>query len=206
MNTHSDKKRSCRMTKWAEFEAESRRRITECAVELHGTLGSARTTISALAERAGVQGATIYRHFPDEAAIFAACSSRWGARNPPPDLRDWTAVEDSEERLDQALLDLYRCYRRTEGMWTNLLRDEIQVPILSELLADFRQYLEAAREMLLAGRSAEGSTGRQARAALGHALAFSTWRSLAVDQGLDDSEIADLIRGLVSGAEKPFAA
>ena len=56
----------------AELEADTRRRITETAVELHGTVGPARTSISAVAERAGVRRSTLYRHFPDEAALFDA--------------------------------------------------------------------------------------------------------------------------------------
>ena len=62
----------------AELEAETRRRITETAVELHGTLGPARTSISAVAERAGVRRSTVYRHFPDEEALFHACSVALG--------------------------------------------------------------------------------------------------------------------------------
>lgn len=201
-----DEKRPYRMTKRAELEAETRRRITESAVELHGTLGPARTTISAIAEHAGVQRATVYRHFPDEAAIFTACSSHWGAQNPPPDPALWAAVEDPDKRLRCALEDLYSYYRRTEPMWTNLLRDEASVPILTELLGGFRQYLEAARETLMTGRSPSGSPRRQVRAALGHALAFQTWRSLALDQGLEDHEAVQLMSGLVTGAQAPQAA
>jgi AcrR family transcriptional regulator len=197
----SDEKRPYRMTKRAELEAETRRRITESAMELHGSLGPARTTISALAEHAGVQRATVYRHFPDEAAIFAACSSHWEAQNPAPDLAAWAAVENPDERLQRALTELYGYYRRTERMMTNLLRDEGSVPILTELLDGFRQYLDAAREMLMAGRPADGSAQRQVRAALGHALAFPTWRSLAVEQGLEDEEAVHLMSELVGGAE-----
>src|SRR3954463_1267820 len=108
----------------AELEAETRRRITETAVELHGTVGPARTSISAIAERAGVRRSTVYRHFPDEEALFTACSSHWGQENPPPDLSAWTAIEDPAERLRTALGELYVYYRRTERMMANLLRDE----------------------------------------------------------------------------------
>ncbi|HEV7255914.1 MAG TPA: TetR/AcrR family transcriptional regulator [Mesorhizobium sp.] len=197
----SDEKRSYRMTKRAELEAETRQRITESAVELHGTLGPARTTISALAEHAGVQRATVYRHFPDETALYAACSSHWEAQNPPPDLSAWAAVENPDERLDHALNELYGYYRRTERMMTNILRDETTVPILTQLLAGYRQYLEAVRETLMVGRSSKGPKHRQVHAALGHALAFQTWRSLAIDQGLDDAEVVHVMKLLVIGAE-----
>ena len=87
----------------AELEAETRRRITETAVELHGTVGPAHTSISAIAERAGVRRSTVYRHFPDEAALFNACSSHWEATNPVPDMGAWAAIQDPDERLRAAL-------------------------------------------------------------------------------------------------------
>src|ERR1041384_1123387 len=86
----------------AEHEAETRRHITEAAVALHGTVGPARTSISAIAERAGVRRSTVYRHFPDEAALFAACSSHWRAANPPPDPHAWAAIDDPAKRTQTA--------------------------------------------------------------------------------------------------------
>src|SRR5512133_2157702 len=109
----ADEKRPYRMKKRAELEEETRRRITESAVALHGTLGPARTSISAIAQHAGVRRSTVYRHFPDEAALFAACSSHWRAANPPPELAAWREIDDPDERLRVALRELYGHYRRT---------------------------------------------------------------------------------------------
>src|SRR5215218_7387650 len=136
-----DQKRPYRMKRRAELEARTRQRITESTVELHGTLGPSRTSISAVAERAGVRRSTVYRHFPDEAALFAACSSHWRAANPPPDPRAWAAIEDPHERTDTALRELYAFYGRTEEMYASLLRDEPLVPILQRRLAGFYGYL-----------------------------------------------------------------
>src|SRR5919201_641746 len=99
----TDQKRAYRKKRRAELEAQTRRRITESTMELHGTLGPSRTSISAVAERAGVRRSTVYRHFPDEAALFAACTAHWMAANPPPDLAGWAAIEDPDERLRTAL-------------------------------------------------------------------------------------------------------
>jgi AcrR family transcriptional regulator len=201
----SNENRPYRMTKRAEAEAATRRRITESAVELHGTLGPARTTISALAEHAGVRRATVYRHFPDEAALFAACSAHWRAQNPYPALAEWAAIEDVDARLARALSDLYGHYRRHERMMSNLLRDEGVLPVLAQTLAGYRRYLAAAQDTLMAGRTASGSTQRRVGAVLGHALAFPTWRSLALDQGLEDPEIVHLMDRLVAVAEESSA-
>jgi len=197
----SDEKRPYRKTRRAELEEQTRRRITESAVELHGTLGPARTSISALAGHAGVRRATVYRHFPDEDALFAACSSHWLAENPFPDLAGWGAIKDVDERLSHALLELYGHYRRNERMMTNILRDEAAVPILTRTLAGYRQFLAAAHERLMAGRAVSGLARLPIHAAIGHGLAFYTWRSLAVEQGLDSKQASSLMCLLIRAAD-----
>src|SRR4051812_44793563 len=184
----SDQKRPYRMKRRAELEQQTRVRITETAVELHEQLGPARTSISAIAERAGVRRSTVYRHFPDEEALFAACSSHWRAGNPAPDPQTWSSVEDAAERTRTALRAIYAFYARTEPMYSSLLRDEPLVPAVERRLRDFHGYLRAIQDGLLAGRGFRGRRAQRARAALGHALAFSTWRSLTREQGLGDDD------------------
>jgi AcrR family transcriptional regulator len=196
----ADEKRAYTKKRRAELEGQTRRRITESAVALHGTVGPSRTSMSAVAERAGVRRSTLYRHFPDEAALFAACSAHWTAANPRPDLEEWAAVTDPDQRLRHALDELYAYYRRTEPMLSNLHRDEATVAAVRERFARFHGYREAARETLLRGRPERGAARRRVRAALGHALAFTTWRSLTLEQGLDDGQAAALMLALVAGA------
>src|SRR5207245_473463 len=139
-------KRPYRMTRRAELEARTRLRITESAVALHGTLGPARTSISAIALHAGVRRTTVYRHFPDEAALFTACTAHWSAANPPPETARWAAIEDPAERLRVALEELYAYYRRTEYMLDNVLRDEAAMPLITKMLGGYRTYLADAHE------------------------------------------------------------
>ena len=183
----------------AELEADTRRRITESAVELHGTVGPARTSISAIAERAGVRRSTVYRHFPDEVALFDACSSHWEAANPVPDMAPWGSIDDPDRRLRTALDALYAYYRRTEPMMDNLHRDELTMPLVAERFAGYHGYVAAARDLLMRGRAARGRRRDETRAAIGHALAYTTWKSLAREQGLDDGRAAELMRRLVAG-------
>jgi AcrR family transcriptional regulator len=196
----SDQKRPYRMKRRAELEEQTRRRITESAVALHEQLGPARTSISAITEHAGVRRSTVYRHFPDDEALFTACSSHWATANPPPDPRAWAAIEDPAERLETALRELYAFYGRTEGMFTSLLRDELLVPIVHQLLGGFHGYLRANQDILMAGRGLGGRAARQTRAAIGHALAFPTWRSLTREQGLADGDAVDLMCVLVEAS------
>jgi AcrR family transcriptional regulator len=198
----SDQKRPYRMRRRAELEEQTRRRITESTVALHAELGPARTSISAIAERAGVRRSTVYRHFPDEEALFAACSSHWRAANPPPDPRAWAAIENPAERTEGALRELYAFYGRTQGMYASLLRDEPMVPIVQLLLRDFHAYLRMIEDVLMAGSGLRGGAARRTRAAIGHAVSFSTWHSLTHEQGLPDDDAVALMCLLVEGAAR----
>lgn len=196
----SDKTRSYRMQRRAESQEKTRLRITGSAVELHGTVGPSRTSISAVAALAGVRRSTVYRHFPDEAALLDACSAHWSAANPPPDLAAWARIDSPDERLAVALGELYVFYRRTEPMLENLFRDEQTMPLIQERFAAFRDYLGAARDALMAGRKLRGAARRRTQAALGHVITFSTWKSLVREQGLTDADAAALVRALVAAA------
>ncbi len=199
----TDQPRPYRMELRAASQERTRQRITESAVELHGTLGPARTSMSAVAAHAGVRRSTLYRHFPDEAALFDACTAHWAAANRPPDLEHWASIADTQERLVLALQELYGYYRRTERMLENLFRDERTVPIVAERFAALRGYFDLARDTLLSGRGDQGEVEQQMRAALGHAVAFSTWRSLVGEQGLEDAQAVELMCAFVSTAAQP---
>jgi AcrR family transcriptional regulator len=194
------KKRPYRMTRRAQLEEETRLRITESAVALHEELGPARTSVSAVAERAGVRRSTVYRHFPDEAALFAACSSHWSAANPPPDRSAWGVIADPALRTETALSELYAYYRNTEDMYTSLLRDEPLHATVRSHLGGFHDYVRAIERVLMAGRGLRGRPALRARAAIGHALAFPTWRSLTRDQGLSDTDAVRMMCRLVDAA------
>jgi AcrR family transcriptional regulator len=195
-------RRPYRKRRRAQLEAETRLRITEAAVDLHGSVGPARTTISAVADRAGVQRATVYRHFPDEDALFDACSSHWMAQHPLPDAAAWAKIEDPEERLRTALSELYEWYERGEYMLERTTRDLALVPALRPSMEAFRGWLDAAAGAILRGRPERGARRRRVRAAVGHALAFETWRSLAVNQGLPRPEAVELMEALATAARR----
>lgn len=196
----SEQKRKYEKRQRAEAEAQTRLRITESAVELHGSLGPARTSMSAVAEHAGVRRSTLYRHFPDEEALFGACSAHWAAQNPPPDIEAWAEIGDAGERLATALDELYAYYSRTEGMMDKLLRDAPVVPIVDGLLGGYRAFLDAAAQVLMRGSGARGKARDRRRAAIGHALAFRTWQDLSRAQGLGDGAAAELMRRFVAAA------
>jgi AcrR family transcriptional regulator len=198
----SDGKRKYEKKRRAEAEAQTRLRITESAVELHGSLGPARTSMSAVAEHAGVRRSTLYRHFPDERALFGACSAHWAEANPPPDISRWGSIKDPSERLDAALAELYVYYRQNEEMLDRLLRDAPTVPVVDELMGGFRAFLAEATKVLMRGRRLRGNAAKRTRAAIGHALAFRTWQDLTGAQGLDGPQAGELMASLIAAAPK----
>ncbi len=167
----------------------TRQQITRAAVELHGTIGPAATTMSAVAELAGVTRATLYRHFPNEEALFTACSADWLAANPRPDPSGWATVADPAHRLAVALDELYAYYRSTEQMRTNLLRDIAVIP--ERFRPGIVGFTPTTVRILEAGWPGP-SGAHQRHAAIGHAVGFETWRSLA-KEGLTDEEAAELM-------------
>jgi len=195
-------KRAYRKRRRAQLENETRLRITEATVGLHGSVGPARTTISAVAGRAGVQRATVYRHFPDEQALFDACSSHWMAQHPLPDPAAWAAIDDPTERLRTGLQQLYRWYEHGEYMLEKTTRDVALVPALRPSMEAFAGWVDHAADAIVRRRPERGARRRRVRGAVGHALAFETWRSLVREQRLSQAEAIELMEALAAVAAR----
>jgi AcrR family transcriptional regulator len=187
----------------AASEAETRRRIIESAVALHLERGPAQTSINAIAERAGVNRVTVYRHFPDTRSLLEACSAHAARANPPPDLAPWRRIEDPRERIGIALPQLYDYFRRTEAGWGNLLRDAEVEPLVKEMVEKRRlTYLREARDVLLAGWPASRTRRPLLRAVLALAVDFRTWQTLVRREELDDRTAVALMVRLATAVGK----
>ena len=163
----------------AESQAETRRRIVEAAVDLHGTIGPANTTISMIADKAGVQRHTLYSHFPDERSMLMACSGHSLEQNPLPDAALWRAIADPAKRARVGLGEIYAYFERNAGVLACVLRDAEHHALTREVSElRYGPSVEAWREALGAGLNAKQ------RAMLTLALSFHTWRALTRDAGL----------------------
>jgi AcrR family transcriptional regulator len=183
------------MQRRAEQVDQTRQRIVEATVHLHGRVGPAATTIAAIAEQAGVTRLTVYRHFPDDEALFAACSAHWMSQQVLPDPDAWAAIADPAERLRAGLTDLYRFYRAGESMLAHVYRDMPTYPesIRQQLIRQDNHF----RAVLLKPFDASGPRRRRLRAVVGHAASFSTWQSLCAEQGLSNREAVSAMVALV---------
>jgi AcrR family transcriptional regulator len=186
--------RSYTMTRRAEAMETTRQRIVEATVELHGTVGPAATTVAGIAERAGVTRVTVYHHFPDAEELFAACSAHWLSQQRPPDPGGWAAIAEPEERFRVGLADVYRFYHEGEQMLFRISRDIDAIPDSRRrgIEDSWRQH----RDVLVAAFPADVRT-TQLRAVIGHAVSFTTWRSLCTENGLPIRDAVSAMTRLV---------
>ena len=182
----------------AAAEEATRLRIIDAAIELHGTAGPARTTISAIADRAGVRRATVYRHFPDERALFLGCSGTWAERNPVPDPATWAAIADPAARVEAALDALYAWYEQAEPMLSKVLRDVDAMPVIEEVQAGRLAYLAAVEDGLAAGWGMRGKAATRLRATIALALDFFAWRTLH-ERGVGRADVTAIMAAAVRG-------
>ena len=191
-------KRKYIQRKRAEQQDLTRQRIVNATMELHEELGAARTTVSAVAKKAGVQRLTVYRHFPDDAALLEACTTRWLELNPLPTDGHWRGIDDPRDRVDAALAAFYAYYRDTAGMWQSAYRDMSNVAALAERMDLVEEFLDDLAAGLASPFANDEEKGHRAFIVVRHGLRFLTWQSLTA-AGLADGEAALLMGRWLDG-------
>ncbi|MBR0679565.1 TetR/AcrR family transcriptional regulator [Roseomonas eburnea] len=177
----------------AERQAETRQRIVEAAIALHGSVGPALTSISMVAARAKVQRHTLYAHFPDERSLYLACSGLSLERDPLPDPGPWRSAASREARLRAGLGAIYGWYERNADLAGCVLRDAEHHALTREVVGlRIAPWMQACREVLAEALS-EGQ-----RAVLHLALGYFTWRALTREAGLAQEEaVAAMVRAIL---------
>ena len=177
---------------------ETRRRITEAAVDLHQKIGPLATTVKAIADRAGVGRPTVYAHFPDEQTLFDACTAHYFAGHPAPDPAAWAEEPDPSNRLIRGLTELYRDWTQIDPMADRVLRDHRVAP--DRVGRGLVEYMSRCRDALAEDWTLTGAARRRVRAAVGHAVRFETWQSLVSDGGLSAKDAVAIMAGAVDAA------
>jgi AcrR family transcriptional regulator len=187
-------KRSYTMKRRAERLDETRQRIVDATAALHEEVGPARTTVTAIAQRAGVSRPTVYNQFPDDRSLFAACSGHFREQHPMPELED--------EELEGTLAGLYAYFAENRRMLTNIDRDARLLPAVADVYGHALAVRARAADWH-AERIAPGD--ERVRAAARLAFSFSTWQTLD-DAGLDANEAATLLASLARAAAASVSA
>lgn len=198
----STNSRPYRMRRRAELVDQTRLRITEAAVRLHTTVGPANTSISTVAEEAGVTRLTVYRHFRDQDELFDACRRHWYTANPPPDATAWRAIPVLEDRARRCFSELYGWYREHGAELFPIYRDMATMPRSTQ--EEIRAQWAAVADALVDGIPVSRTAKRSLRAVAGHLIGLMTWRSLVLEQGLVADESVDVaVRLLCAAASTP---
>ena len=201
--TSGSTSRPYRKKERARREEETRRRITEAAVELHRTLGPANTKVTEVARLAGMSRMTVYNHFPTETDLFMACSTHWATHNPFPDPARWVTFDDPSERLVSALKELYGWYELNEDMLGKVLRDTPILPSLAEVMDDlWSTYVDELVRTLAHGWPVLKAETEALQAILRLVVDFHTWRVLTTS-GSDHGRTAELAARMVVGVVRP---
>jgi AcrR family transcriptional regulator len=207
MSTQSKKNRKYELKARAESQERTRQQIAKAAAELHEEVGPAETTVAEIARRAGVSRLTVYNHFPDNAALYPACSAHHLSEHPPPDFEAALAPEDPGDRVRSLLDAIYGWYRETSRMMRNLQRDRGSDPALDAVMrANIDVALAGITDALATGFELEGDYAARLRSMIRVALDFWTWERLT-GEGMDDGAAAELMTDAVAAvADVPATA
>jgi AcrR family transcriptional regulator len=199
MSTQKTKNRKYELKARAESQERTRQRIAAAASELHAEVGPAETTVAEIARRAGVSRLTVYKHFPDNAALYPACSAHYLAEHPLPDFEAALAPAEPVARLRSLLNAIYAgWYRESAGMMRNLQRDRRLDPALEEFMrANSDAALGGLADAVTAGFELGADRAARVRSMIRLALDFWTWDRLAAE-GMGDEDAAELMTDAVA--------
>ena len=194
-------KRKYQLKHRAERQEETRQRILEATIMLHERVGVPGVTISAVAEQAGVERLTVYRHFPDEKALLTAATTFYLGAYPPPNPQPWRDIADPGVRLRVGLTATYAYHQQTEAMIGHLIQGMPYKPIICDALEAYLAHWLGVQQILSAG----WDTADRAliTVAVGHTVSFKTWHSLVRDLGLENDQAVELMVGMVQNCTKP---
>lgn len=189
-------RRKYELRRRAESQKQTRQKIVDATVHLHEKLGPRATTISAIAEHAGVQRLTVYRHFPDDDALFAACSSHWLAGHPLPDPAVWRSFPEWRSRCRAGFAAIYAYYRHNHVMLASVFRDA-DMPVMQAPMQGFAVFFRQMHDDMADLAPPALKSSKDFSGTISHALAFTTWQSFA--GSFTDSELVALVMTWLEG-------
>ena len=186
---------------------ETRRRIVGAAVALHAEQGAMATSFAQVAKRADVAVPTVYKHFPNQAALLQSCTGHVFACSPALGPEIYRGLATAEARL-AALAKAAFAVHRFQAPWMRRgIHEAALMPdlakIVDEARSQFRRLVALALEPRFAGRPPAGLV-----ALIEILLGFSAWQRLAEEAGLSQSgaeeRAAAALFALLRAEDKPL--
>jgi AcrR family transcriptional regulator len=104
--------RRYRLDRRAETAEQTRRRIVEATHALHAERGIYATSMTQIAQRAGVSVGTVYHHFPTYQDAVFACSQRAAEMFPFPSADIFVGLSTLENRVRRLVRESFGFYER----------------------------------------------------------------------------------------------
>jgi AcrR family transcriptional regulator len=185
------------MTRRASSVAQTRRRIVDATLELHGEQGIAATSWDDIAARAGVGVGTVYRHFPSLDELIPACGeiTRHVVALPDPQgvASLFDGVDAPVERIERLVREAFAIYERGAPQ-LRAIRSE---PDVHPNVAEAGEEVEAALTALVDAAVAPSKITPAERALVRAMIDLGTWQALH-DQGLGPAEAVDAVSQMLA--------
>ena len=128
--------------------------------------------------------------------LFEACTDHGMRVTGMPDPTEWQSIDRPVERCRQGLAELAGWYRANERMLGNVLADVNPSAPPSATPDPFERRMDAMIASLVEPWDVPRDRQSVLDAVVRHAIAFTTWRSLAAGR-LSDGQIVGILTGLV---------
>jgi AcrR family transcriptional regulator len=185
------------MGKRAAAVEQTRQRIVDATLALHGEQGIAATSWDDIAARAGVGVGTVYRHFPSLDELIPVCGEITMRVVAPPDAAALPALFDGAtapaERIERLVHEAFAMYERAAPALRAIRRESDVHP----RIADDRDQLEAALTALIDTALAPLDPTADDRALTRAMVDLGTWEALRT-QGLDAADSVTAITEMLT--------
>jgi AcrR family transcriptional regulator len=173
------------MTRRARAAAQTRRRIIDATLQLHGEKGIAATSWDDIAARAGVGVGTVYRHFPSLDELVPACGeiTRQVLELPDDAPSLFADCDSAPERIERLVREAFAIYERGAPQLRAIRND----PEVHPNVAEAGEEAEAALAALIDAAVAPSGIKSADRAVVRAMIDLNTWDALR-DQELDQAQ------------------
>ena len=185
------------MSKRAAAAAQTRKRIVDATLELHGEQGIAATSWDDIAARAGVGVGTVYRHFPSLDELIPACGEIAmqviGVPDPSTVPALFEHATNIDERVEQLVGETFALYERGAPQLRAIRRES---DVHRRVAAD-RAAFETVLSALVDTALEPLDVTLHDRAVVRALVDLNTWEALR-EQGLGPAEAVAVVSDMLS--------